>query len=391
MEFLILAFEALKERKVRSFFTIFMVIVGVALIVGVEGVSNGARNFIAGEFGKFGTDMIIVQASGGTPISDSMTKEFEKLDHVIAVCPAISRPAIFRSRGQEKEGMIVGFEFDKLHYVVPDLRLAEGIYPPSGDKLGVVLGYQVAYNPDGSVFAEPGEAVKAKITLIQGNSVKNIEKSFIVKGIFDYLGSYVIPVDSMVWMSLKAAMKLFDADGYDTVYVVVDDDSVVNETAEYIQEKYNLRVITPQYLKESVDRILGAIDLYIGAISFVSLLVAAIGIITTLYTSMLERIREIGVLKAIGFKNRHILQLFLHEAVLIGVLGTIVGAIGGVALSHFLAIVFFSKIMLPIKPVFTPFVFVKASAMAIALSMLAGLYPAYRASRLDPVIALRHE
>jgi len=391
VELVKLAFEALKERKIRSSFTILMVVVGVTLIVGVDGVSLGTRQFIANEIQKFGTDMIIVYPSGGETISDATVREISRMDTVEEVVPVVSRPAIARSKGVEKDVMMVGIEFSKLFYIVTDLELEDGIIPPETDSIGVVLGNQVAYNPDGSVFAHVGDVVRIEVTLLEEEQVRKKDKSFVVRGVFEYFGSYFIPIDSILWLPLKPAMDFFEAKGYDTLYVIVKDDSMVNETAERIANEYNLRVISPQEIIKTVNRILNAIDLYIGAISAVALMVAGIGIITTLYTSMLERIREIGVLKAIGFKNKHILRMFLYEALLIGIIGTIVGMICGVVLSKILVIVFISKLGLPIEPIFTPWVFIKVIVMAIVLSLVSGIYPAWRASKLDPVVALRYE
>jgi len=295
------------------------------------------------------------------------------------------------SRGISKDSMLVGIEFEYLPLLVPGLRLLKGVYPSEYDSVGVVLGYQVAFESDGSVFADVNNMVQVQIVMYTETRVETTRKSFVVRGIFDYFGSFVIPVDIYAWIPLKNAMKIFDADGYDIVYIIVRDEAYLNETVTYIQNKYNLRAMTAEEIKETIDNILRAIDMYIGAISVVALLVAGIGIITTLYTAMLERIREIGVLKAIGFKDRHILMLFLYEAILIGLLGTVVGIIGGIGLSYAIVKVFFAKIGLPIKPLFTIESFVKSVAMAIGLSIAAGLYPAWRASKLDPVVALRHE
>lgn len=391
MELFLLAFEALKERKVRSTFTILMVVVGVTLIVGVDGVSLGTRKFIADEIQKFGTNIIIVYPSGGETISDAVVRDIGRMDTVDEVVPVVSRPAIIETKGMERDVMIVGIEFSKLGYLVPSLELEAGIMPTEYDPLGVVVGHQIAYNPDGSKYAYVGDILRTKVTLMEEDRVYTKDKSLVVRGVFKYFGSYFIPIDSIVWMPLKPAMDFFEADGYDTLYVIVKNESMVNETAERIATEYNLRVVSPQEIIKTVNRILGAIDLYIGAISAVSLLVAGIGIITTLYTSMIERIREIGVLKAIGFKNSHILRMFLYEALLIGIIGTVVGMICGVVLSNILVIVFLSRLNLPIKPIFVPFTFIKVGLMAILLSLGSGLYPAWRASKLDPVVALRYE
>jgi len=159
---------------------------------------------------------------------------------------------------------------------------------------------------------------------------------------------------------------------------------------EEIKNNYDVDVVSPQSIKKMVDRVMSTLTFFIASISAISLFVAAIGIITTLYTSMLERIREIGILKAIGFRNIHILKLFLYEAAVIGIIGGTLGLIVGVAMAYLLKTIFFADIPF-ITPIFSPGIFTEVWLMATVLSIVAGLYPAWRASRFDPVIALKYE
>jgi len=140
-----------------------------------------------------------------------------------------------------------------------------------------------------------------------------------------------------------------------------------------------------------INRVSDAVSFFVGNIATVSLLVASIGIITTLWTSVLERIREIGVLKSIGFKEKDILVLFLNEAAIIGMIGGTLGLVFGVVLAHILMLVISPEYASIIKPIFTVESFASTWVLSVGLSIIAGLYPAWRASKLDPVAALRHE
>ena len=191
-------------------------------------------------------------------------------------------------------------------------------------------------------------------------------------------------------MPLETAKKFFEQDEYDGLYIVTENGTINEKIAEIISQQYKLEVLTPQQINIMVNRILTTIDIYILSVSLISLLVASIGIITTLYTSVLERIREIGTLKAIGFKNSDIMRMFLYEALIIGVIGTVVGAFIGVFGSHLLKTLFFSQIPF-VKPEFEAATFIKTAVLAIGLSIISGLYPAYRAAKLNPVEALRWE
>ncbi len=391
MEFLILAFEALKERRLRSALTILMVIVGVTLLVGVEGVSKGTQRFIEGEFEKFGTNIVVVIPTDQSQlIDDYIADDIKEMDGVLDVVPAVSRFATISAGGKEKTVMVVGIELEKLYLLVPELSLKDGVLPSETDYAGVVLGHKVAYNPDGTKFVDVGEAIRITYAWFEQGEQKMAEKSFVVRGIFKGIGSYFIPIDEQLYLPLKSAKKFFEADEYDHLYIITVDDKHTQMVADEVSNKYGFNTLTPQMIKETVDTILGAINMYILAISVVSLMVASIGIITTLYTSMLERIREIGVLKAIGFKKRHILKMFLYEALIIGIIGAIVGMIMGVILSYALKSIFFPQFPF-INPYFTIDVFIISAVVAIGFSLVSGLYPAWRASKLDPVVALRYE
>jgi putative ABC transport system permease protein len=135
----------------------------------------------------------------------------------------------------------------------------------------------------------------------------------------------------------------------------------------------------------------------------VSLLVASVGIITTLQTSVMERIKEIGLLKALGFNRTVILGLFLCEAMIIGMLGGSIGVFLGMGLSHAVSILLGqtlridtmfgarSQFSLQLVPAFNPVFLFQTWVLCIALSMISGFYPSWRASQLDPVVALRNE
>jgi len=151
-----------------------------------------------------------------------------------------------------------------------------------------------------------------------------------------------------------------------------------------------------------IQNIMGYIQMVMGSIATVSLIVAAVGIFTALYTSVTERTREIGVLKAIGFKKWMILGAFLNEAILIGIVGGSLGVLAGIGLAQVLAVVTGSMragITTPmgpgmpgyVPPIFTPQMLIFVWVFCCILSVLAGIYPAWRAARLDPVVALRKE
>ncbi len=165
-------------------------------------------------------------------------------------------------------------------------------------------------------------------------------------------------------------------------------------------ERYgsDIVVISPQMIANVIQQISQGIYLFINVVAMVSLLVASVGIITTIQTSMMERIKEIGLLKAIGFNKRLILGLFLCEAMTIGIIGGALGVTFGMVLSQAMSILLGRSLQIGVQgfslelvPAFDPWNILLTWTMCVVLSMLSGFYPSFRASQLDPVEALRHE
>jgi putative ABC transport system permease protein len=144
-----------------------------------------------------------------------------------------------------------------------------------------------------------------------------------------------------------------------------------------------------------LSTIFSTIQLFLGGIAAISLLVAGIGIMNIMIVSLIERTREIGILKALGMKNRTVLSIFLGESAIIGLIGAAVGIISGWILANLVARVLASGVFggggFKVTPLLTPEVLVGALAFGVGISVIFALYPAWRASKLKPVEALRYE
>jgi len=388
-----LSFEALRERKLRSILTVLMVLVGSGLLVAVDGISTGTLTYIDQQFSNLGANLIIMTPRGTDfEIDDNIVKEVSHIEGVTEVIPFIQSMVRIESRRESQSVVAVGIDNSKLHLIFPTLKLEEGNLVAYTDSVGIVLGNIVAHGSGGEPFATVGQTVKLKYsTTVEGEQVV-FEKSFIVRGVLDYIGSGLIPVDQMVFISLPAANSFFDRRGkYDGIYIITANPSLNDGIMDKLKEMYNVNVLSPQTIIEVINRVSNAISFFVGNIATVSLLVASIGIITTLWTSVLERIREIGVLKSIGFKEKDILILFLNEAAIIGMIGGTLGLVFGVILARILMLIISPDFAAVIKPIFTLESFASTWLLSVGLSIVAGLYPAWRASKLDPVAALRHE
>jgi putative ABC transport system permease protein len=396
-----LSFEALKERRLRASLTILMVIMGASLIVALNGTGNGFATFVNDQFSLLGANILILSPRGENIEMDILlADEIGKFSGVESVIPYIQQISSIVSQEEEQTSIVVGVEQSKLPLLFPTISFEVGTFVSESDNIGIILGNEVvrSSNKD-NILANLGQTVKIMHQIYEEQKIVAVQRSFVVRGILNYIGSGVVPVDQMVFISTSAANNLFNRGGdFDGIYVVTENPDFNEEVRLQIEEIYgsDIIIISPQSIANTIQQISASVYLFINVVAMVSLLVASVGIITTIQTSMMERIREIGLLKALGFNRRLILSLFLCEAMIIGILGGSLGVTLGVGLSHGLSALLgtsfrFEGFSLQLVPVVDLRNLLFTGTLCVALSMLSGFYPSWRASQLNPVTALRHE
>lgn len=409
-ELVALSLSALKETKVRSGLTIFMVVIGVTLMTSLTGLAAGLDNFINEQFETLGANILIVTpyevtAEFGPPaegvkirLTSQTASTIERIYGVKYAIPIYTGAARITCSGEDKTVQILGIDQSKLNYIAPKTSLEAGSYVSLQDSAGILLGYNVAYPPDlDRTFARWGQIVCLefpKVTVEGGREKIALEKkSFQVKGILNELGN--VNYDRAVFVSPAAADSLLDKGGaYDAIYAVTRDPELNDEVEARIRKIYgrNIGITSPKAIASTIQDIIGTFESFVSAIALVSMLVGAVGIITTLYTSVMERTREIGLLKAIGYSDRTVLLMFLIESIGIGIIGGMVGLIVGIGGSFALiGWLPFGDGLLSFTPHFPILDLATTFLFAFGLSIVAGLYPAWRAAKLSPIDALRKQ
>ncbi|MDP7207511.1 MAG: FtsX-like permease family protein, partial [Candidatus Bathyarchaeota archaeon] len=225
--------------------------------------------------------------------------------------------------------------------------------------------------------------VKAKVN---GNEK---ELALRVVGIYGRTGgSFGADLDNSIAIPLRTAQQFWEIGGeFDYFIVQAETLEVISDVVERIEDKLGeaVTVISFESAQELVGEVMGTIEAVLGGIAAISLIVAGVGIINTMTVSVMERTREIGVLKAVGAKSRDVLLMFISEAVVTGIFGGVTGSLLGVLLAQVIG----GYINMPPDPSLGLVVFVVG--YAVATSVISGLYPAWRASNLHPVEALRYE
>jgi len=405
LEIFSFSFEALKERRVRAILTTLMVIMGASLIVALNGTGNGFTNFINSQFSSLGANVLIISPREDIDINRALADEISRIDGVDEVLLFIQQTSSIISKGESQTSIIIGIDQSKLPLLFPTMSFQSGTFVSETDNIGIILGNELARSSSEEPFATLGQTVKVIYQKYVNQQPVTFQRSFVVRGILNYVGSGIVPVDQMAFISTSAAKNFFDRTNFDGLYVITKDPNFNEAVMNRIRDLYgnNLIIISPQVISDMIHQVSSGVYLFIRIVAMVSLLVASVGIITTLQTSVMERIKEIGLLKALGFTNKLVLGTFLCEATIIGIIGGGIGVLFGMSLSYGMSWILGRSLhigtpseaarffTIQIIPVFDFWNVISTWVLCIALSMISGFYPSWRASRLDPVEALRHE
>jgi len=408
-------------------------VIGPATIVALLSVTQGFGNAVTGELASTGSTSIFVTPAGsGSYLSYTNVPVIQKMSGVSVVIPFWLLLGMIKQGTQTTSVQIMAGDFSKLDSFLPGLTLSKGTKPSASDLAGADIGYSIGYpNISGASNVSVNQIVTVTLPssggfIGTGASSTASEKSFVVRGIFDKFGAglFVNP-DNAIFVPLSEGQSLLHTDHYSGIVVVAQSASAVADVLSELTSQFgqSIRAISVSSLVSAISSITGALGLILSAVAGISVIVAFIGIMTTMFTTVVERTKEIGVLKALGYKSRNILSLFLAESAITGLIGGVIGAALGTVLSFGISDVFEALstssasssstsgsrtgvfgggglgggfgggsgsglASLHITPALTPELLIAAIGLATAVGALAGFLPAWRASRLLPVEAL---
>src|ERR671910_814982 len=413
-EIILLSMDAIKERKTKSILTIVMVMVGSSLMIAVSGMGAGFSEFFNKQTSNLAGNIMFINPapqteSGGTgpgggnnaatpppvakiTLNSAVQKRLSSLPLVKEVIPSYQSQVTIES----KDFAIFSIDPQKLTVIAPTLEYEEGSVVRSNDPSGMIVSSDVAFPPGETVpFLSLGQTVQVSYSFVDpitGNREKET-KSFVIRAIIKQSGNPNI--DKAVVINENIGNTFLHKSGkFDALIVVAISPDNIDSIEKEIRKLYgnDIGITTVKALIQTIKEFTSGLSAFLLSIAIVSLIVGAVGIITTLYTSVVERTREIGTLKAIGAQNFNILSLFLVEALLIGVLGATSGLGAGVILGYVLNSGFNSNSDgNNAAPVFLITDMARVWFITLGLSFLAGLFPAFKASRLLPIEALKRE
>ncbi|MCF0158261.1 ABC transporter permease [Veillonella caviae] len=400
-ESFLMAWASLIANKLRSILTMLGIIIGVAAVIALVSIGNGVKQDIQDSISSLGSNLLMVmpgapRTPGVRPTAGSQktlkVSDYEaiaKLDGVKAASPytAGSYVAIYQSKNWTTSVSGVNYNFqDVNNWNMEEGRFISEKNVQNRERIAVV-GQTVVKN----LFA--GEDPVGKEIRVQ-----NIP--FRVIGVLESKGNGTMgnDQDDAIFIPYTTAMERVEGVDYlRMVYVVAKDESGIDRLQSDIEnllrvrhgikdpELDNFNIQNMKSIMDTMEQTTGTLTLFLGAVAAISLVVGGIGIMNIMLVSVTERTREIGIRKALGATYNVIVTQFLIEAVVISLMGGIIGIALGIGASHLIGTLSGMSTVISIPTIILSFGF------SMAIGLVFGIYPARKAAKLNPIDALHYE
>ncbi len=395
-DFIRLTGTSLLAHKLRSFLTMLGITVGITAVVLLTSIGEGLYKFVLAEFNQFGTTLVAINPGKVTthgmttgvfgsvrPLTIEDAEALKRLPFAKSVVALTQGNAEVEGNNRTRRTTIygAGSEFPETF----SINVRAGRFLPDDDPTAprafAVLGYKVKQELFGN--KNPlGERIR-----IGGDRYRII-------GIMEPKGQILgFDLDDTVYIPAARGLELFNREGLMEIDILYKEGTKVDRVVAGIKRILEARhgredftITTQEQMLDVLGSILNVLTFAVGAIGSISLFVGGIGIITIMTISVNERTTEIGLLRALGAKQKQVLSLFLGEAIVLSAIGGACGLLAGIGIAQLL------HFALPALPVHTPWTFVLlAEGLAVIIGLVAGVLPARRAAKLDPVEALRSD
>ncbi|MBN1156853.1 ABC transporter permease [Candidatus Woesearchaeota archaeon] len=403
------AFDMVLHSRLRSWLTILGIVIGVASVIAIMSIGSGMRERMSEQLGGLGGDILTLGAGfsrgnsmfgppgergsrgGGATATDEEpvldrgdVQALKSIPDIDLILTTIRGTVEVTYLGKSGDVSLTGVD-QKVWARITTETVSEGRLLDSADQNVVVIGGRLA----SSYFGKP-VGINQMIA-IEGNV-------FRVVGILDEESNTIYVPIQMAYQVLEDKTT----DVYDSITIKIKNEDELDAVMSKIENKLMLvrhvttktkdfSLTSSKKMQETRSEMMSSMNTFLVAIAAVSLIVGAVGIANTMFTSVLEKTKEIGIMKAIGARNRDIMNIFLLNAALIGLVGGILGVIFGGILSGVLPALMGESGMLRGGTFVSLDSIMFALSVSIGIGILSGIIPAYQASKLKPVDALRYE
>jgi len=399
-----MSFHNVLINKVRSFLTILGIVIGISSVIALMALGQGAQQAITESISSLGSNLIVVfpgQMSSGPASVIGSTSTIDKKDYdylnnklrfpeITEITPYIRANMQLTENNNNFNALISGVDFN-MGKIQPYELNAGNFFTKSqveNEANVAVIGPKIMID----LFDEtnPQKMIGKTITLKQ--------QSFKIIGVLATRGSSAyVDRDSEIYVPYKTLMnKVLSKKNYTSIYTYISDPKLIDAAAVRIEQKLSafrnktvkekdFTVFTSDDILQTAGQITAIFTTLLSSIAAISLLVGGIGISNIMLVTVTERTKEIGLRKAIGAKPKDIMSQFLAEAVVLTLLGGIIGITLGISMAFILGSLANIQAVLSIESI------ILATSVSAVIGIIFGFYPAYRAAKLDPIVALRYE
>ena len=373
-----LAFSNIRSQRTRTLLTIIGIVIGITAVVALGSFAEGINIMVNDELGAIAGKIIVTQkGSGGMTTaysgSDITPDQLEMMKSLSGIEKAV--PVIVHIEG----GFGIGSGMPDWYAIGMDI-----------DSIDLLIGKNIAmedgarYEPGDRDVAVIGSKVAEKLNLKAGDFFTVVDSDFLITGVSEETG--IQDIDSSVIVPIEDMQSVLGTENYQLVYVVPENPENVEIVADEISSMDdNLDAITSKDIARQMADIIGTIRIVTFGVGAIAAFVGGLGVLNTMIMAVMERRREIGVMKAVGATKKFLLVQIITESSMI----SMIGGLTGLALG-FIASIGFSFITGgTVTAVVTPGLAIGSLLFALCLGVFGGLYPAWQAAKLDPVDALR--
>ncbi len=391
MKLISVAFKNLQRKKIRSFLTIGGVAIAVAVLVSLMGFDTGYQRALTGDIDKMGYQVLVtakgcpyeaatmmLKGGGGLRYMDqTIYDKIVKDPRIDKITPQLVATEFDKDRQNGQGGIVLYMGIDDSYLKLkPWVKFKSGGWFSGVDVDEAIIGYEAAELEQ----RVPGDQI----------FVPNLNKVLKVVGIFERTGTQD---DGIVYLPLKSSQRIFNLkDKLTGIGIKLKDIGSLSDFEEALYNEPGIQVISMAEVKGTIFNLISSAKVMTNSVAIIAIIIAVIGVVNTILMSVFERTKEIGVMKAVGASRLDIFRIIWLETTLICVIGGFIGDI--VAILGAQAVEYILRHILPYAPggklvLITPGLLIGSFIGAIVMGLIAGIYPALRASSMRPVEAIR--
>jgi len=395
-----LSIKALSERKLRAALTITGVAIGPLIMVMMSSVVAGYSDYIVGQIEGLGQNLIVVSPRSGRTLTQNDLDKIRALEGVKQAEPFYATQGSVKVGGKDRTITVFATGIDLVLSAISGLKIEDGSEPSPNDVVGALVGYNIAFDDSGNQVYRVGDVITLTVYVPgkQGATIRRI--NVVIRGILGkFGGAFFLSPDTSVFLTTEAGRRLLGINDWSGILVLAESTDLVPKLTKDLEDMYtgSADVVSFQGIANIARSIIGAVQFIQYTTSLSAFVVAIAGIAATMITSVLERIREIAVMKAVGFTDATVLVLILMESVVMsligGAIGMSIGVLGAFALASqgFVIRGMTMGIAIVAQPKITAGLIGQTVGLTVLTGILGGIFPAYRAMKIPPALALRYE